>query len=280
MRWSFVCLIAMGLALAAPLQAQDEEDTILVIARKMRLVDVEYALKDRALASCAIRTSSGDLRIDRIVCAILRDCVKSGVTEAKAVKLCMNARIESFASEGEEGGESLASLSELPEPPVNSRSLFDEEAATEPDLSPGIVVTTERNPMALGKWEFEQSGYYYSASRADLYRGTLWEECIHEEALKEALEAMLYKSFSLDMMPGHCYKWEVSLKDDRISGDQRCWIRKSMRLSAKLKGTIAPTSMRATREMRLYNPVAPRGADDTLHVTYQIVGKRVGECPA
>lgn len=280
MRWSFACLIAMGLALAAPLRAQDEEDTILVIARKMRLVDVEYALKDRALASCAIRTSSGDLRIDRIVCAILRDCVKSGVTEAKSVKLCMNARIESFASEGEEGGESLASLSELPEPPVNSRSLFDEDAVSEPDLSPGIVVTTERNPMALGKWEFEQSGYSYNSRRAAFYRGTMWEECIYEEALKEALEAMLHKSFSLTMMPGHCYKWEVSLKDDRISGDQRCWIRRSMRLRAKLKGTVAPASMSATREMVIYNPASASTKDDTLHVTYQIVGKRVGECPA
>lgn len=77
---------------ATPAQAED----IVVVARKLRRVRLHYASSGRALRWCHADISSGDARLDRIGCAMVRACVREGSDTTQAVLGCVNRRIDTL----------------------------------------------------------------------------------------------------------------------------------------------------------------------------------------
>ena len=55
-----------------------EPDDVVVVARKMRLVRLDYGMFGPHLRRCDITKSSGDARVDRIMCALLKRYSRSG----------------------------------------------------------------------------------------------------------------------------------------------------------------------------------------------------------
>lgn len=74
--------------------AQDED--IVVIARKLRRVRLHYASSGRAFRWCHADISSGDARLDRIGCAMVRACVREGSDTTDEVFGCVNRRIDTL----------------------------------------------------------------------------------------------------------------------------------------------------------------------------------------
>jgi hypothetical protein len=73
-----------------------QPDDIVVVARKLMNLRLRYASDGRILTNCANTRPSGDVRIDRIGCAVLRACVASGSEEKDRTLACFNARIMSL----------------------------------------------------------------------------------------------------------------------------------------------------------------------------------------
>ena len=77
---------------SAPPQAED----IVVVARKLRRVRLHYASRGRAFRWCHADISSGDPRLDRIGCAMVRACVREGNDTTVDVLGCVNRRIDTL----------------------------------------------------------------------------------------------------------------------------------------------------------------------------------------
>ncbi len=78
----------------APSVAAEQADDIVVIARKLRKLRLHYASTGRALRWCHTDISSGDPRLDRIGCAMVRACVHDGHDEPTAALACVNRRVD------------------------------------------------------------------------------------------------------------------------------------------------------------------------------------------
>lgn len=86
-------------AVAAPAATADAgADDILVVARKLRRIRLHYASTGRILRWCHADISSGDPRLDRIGCALVRACVKEGNEGDPDVLACVHARVDSLDS--------------------------------------------------------------------------------------------------------------------------------------------------------------------------------------
>lgn len=293
---------------AKPVAADNE---ILVIAHRMRRLKLDYALNACVLRQCTIRTSSGDQRIDRIMCAILSACVNEGHTTPKAAKSCMSDRIATFKdtaisppSEQEERQwqstptvppvsfsprDTLATI-ETPQSgirmddpvlrPAQPTAMGEPDTELESDANAPIIVTGNINPIVAGEWEFTQQGTTTSLSRASFSGVRSWRLCITEAALKPTLEAMLKESLVIDDAPSHCYKWNISITDNYIKGDQRCFIAYGLRMTGEIKGKISKYEITITRHTRLFKISGRSSVDDDLETTYEINGSRIGTCIA
>ncbi len=76
----------------APPQAED----IVVVARKLRRIRLHYASRGKAFRWCHADISSGDPRMDRIGCAMVRACVREGHDTTVDVLGCVNRRIDTL----------------------------------------------------------------------------------------------------------------------------------------------------------------------------------------
>ena len=71
-------------------------DDIVVVARKLMKLRLRYASDGRILTNCSNTRPSGDVRIDRIGCAVLKACVASGSEANGSTLACFNNRIMSL----------------------------------------------------------------------------------------------------------------------------------------------------------------------------------------
>lgn len=88
---------------AAPAPSADpttQPDDIVVIARKLRRLRLHYASSGRAMRWCHADITSGDPRLDRIGCALVRACVKQGFDEPVTALACVNRRVDSLVPVG------------------------------------------------------------------------------------------------------------------------------------------------------------------------------------
>ncbi|WP_076072792.1 hypothetical protein [Sphingomonas montana] len=61
-------MAAVAMVVPTPPARPVAEAEIVVIARKLRTVGIDYAVRGRSLQRCDITLSSGDVRLDRIMC--------------------------------------------------------------------------------------------------------------------------------------------------------------------------------------------------------------------
>ena len=81
---------------APPAAADTKPDDIVVIARRLRRLQLHYGVDGNIVNWCHADTSSGDKRVDRIGCAIVRACTKSGADTVEATLACFRRRVDSL----------------------------------------------------------------------------------------------------------------------------------------------------------------------------------------
>ncbi len=79
-----------------PAQPQPDAlgDDIVVVARKLRKLRLHYASSGRLLSWCHADISSGDKRVDRIGCAILRACVREDNNTTQTALACFRRKVD------------------------------------------------------------------------------------------------------------------------------------------------------------------------------------------
>ncbi|WP_260928278.1 hypothetical protein [Novosphingobium sp. 9] len=268
-------------------------DEILVTASRMRLVDLTYSLRDRRLSSCTITKSSGVREVDVTVCTILDTCLREGHTKPFDAKSCLNDAIADFRkgkrdlagltgqysrdfdvqfAPDQAEREKLATLAagRNGSPPSPS----PEAVTPEP---PPIVVTGNRNPITAGQWQFEQTGYLLTDTNVRTL-GRTWFVCITDGALHYTIDDMIQRSFFSPDVPSWCQRWNVALAaDDTITGDQRCWVGKNVRMKGELKGHVSADEIHLQRVMYLHAIQTTSALiDPEAHM--DIDGQRIGDC--
>ncbi|MFG6281443.1 hypothetical protein [Sphingomonas sp. S6] len=77
-------------------EASTQPDDIVVIARRLRRLRLRYGVDGDRVRWCHADISSGDKRVDRIGCAIVRACTKSGADTVEATLACFRRRVDSL----------------------------------------------------------------------------------------------------------------------------------------------------------------------------------------
>ena len=87
-------MIALALALMMPAPPTAEE--IVVIAGKMRFINVDIKAPKRkgklVLERCRIKTGTGNAEIDAIPCAVATDCMAAAPTSRRVLEACVEER--------------------------------------------------------------------------------------------------------------------------------------------------------------------------------------------
>ena len=86
-------ILAALLAVSAPAVAvpATEAEDILVLAQ-LRKVRFDYGVKNGAMSRCQVTRSTGDVRLDQLVCDTARTCVSEGRAATKDVATCLKGR--------------------------------------------------------------------------------------------------------------------------------------------------------------------------------------------
>lgn len=255
-------------------QATDQD--VVVVGRRMRLVRLDYATNGPYLRRCEARVSSGNVRVDRIMCAVLRRCVTAGYREPKPAKLCMDASIDLI----------VAGKRRLPEPdpvsarepPVRSRSPLITRTApvAAPVSGPDIVVKGNRITPTGGQWQFtklESAGIGRPSQRR-------WGRCIPEGALDAMVRSMVNgeETRSAD---GRCGSMTLKFKYDRVTGARSCLYRWG-RMKTLVRGTIGRDQLLVEETTYLVASLRRR-ADDGVQPPEndgfaKLYGERIGDC--
>ncbi|MGR6329166.1 hypothetical protein ACU5AX_08880 [Sphingomonas sp. XXL09] len=83
-------------------KVEGDPNDIVVIARRLRLMRLHYASSGRILAWCHADVSSGDKRVDRIGCAMLRACVREGNETRDTALTCLRRKIDEVAADADD----------------------------------------------------------------------------------------------------------------------------------------------------------------------------------
>lgn len=81
---------------AATTGATGSPDDVVVVARRLRKLRLNYASTHRVMSRCRADISSGDKRVDRIGCAIVRACVRAGFEEPGPALACFRRKVNSL----------------------------------------------------------------------------------------------------------------------------------------------------------------------------------------
>ncbi|WP_230770047.1 hypothetical protein [Sphingomonas sp. Leaf4] len=267
---------------------------IVVIARKLRKVRIRYATNGRWVRTCDIDISSGDERIDRIMCAILRACVKSGHREVDEAKACIAGRIDSLDDAAEAAMLADPGARQPATPPPTPR------APDGPDIvvtgeQPDIVVTGNAPTMRGGLWRFRRSATLLLGGGGVGAQPMNFTQCLPSGAI----EAMLRRAASeTSPMPmgDHCNRMRLAFDNGRIDGRRSCSNSRppasALATSSSSTSSLTLTGQYDERRIRLvymvemeqtgvdrgggpgWNPARQAGA------RWQITATREGECPS
>ncbi len=280
---------------SSPPEAWDDSD-IVVVAEKLRKVKIDYSARGKKLFSCDVTQSSGDARIDRIMCAILNACVKSGAQSRFAAKNCINDRISALENEpitrAPQGSES-----EIPDANSQPTSVASDITKTENNLAhpsadheqkahappsqeidTSIIVTAKPNPIRAGQWEFHQEGRSTSMTGARFLPTRRWRICIPDSTLEQTVDSMLRDAIEVDFVPDRCNRWDIKLADGKITGEQRCVPKFGMRMMGDLEGSVTSDRVTIIRHVRLVSVTGRASANDEQDSAYEINGTRIGSC--
>lgn len=228
-------LTSLALVLAVPLSGQepppdsDADSEILVIARKLRKVRLNYTTNGSWVRRCDVEISSGDPRIDRIMCAVLRACVREGHREVPPAKACMTNRIDQLA-------EARTSVSEVASaPPEPDRPLSPSlpppplslPPQTGPDIvvegTPDIVVTGNVPALRGGSWLFHrtQTLTFHGGTPLRPFR---FSQCLPDGTLESTLRRWAGEANSLGgLLTGmQCARLRMTMANGRIDARRSC----------------------------------------------------------
>ncbi len=212
--WAMILVAVVTLAVPSQDQDTSETDEIVVIGRKMRSVRIDYRTDGPILRRCDVDVSSGDVRIDRLVCAMVKACVWEGYDEVPETTACVRGRIESF-----EGFE------RTPHPPAAQRSPGAEktapkqmvQSAPKPDE---IIVTGSLLPRA-GLWRFEAMSTMTSGSRSSIIPPRSWNRCVRNDAIENTMRQIVGAEIAYSS-GGVCKLKDLRFRNGSIAGVRRC----------------------------------------------------------
>lgn len=303
LRWTGLLAAAgMGtvpLAAHAPQPVQQEPAVdgpdIVVIARKLRKVRIHYATNGRWVRRCDIDISSGDERIDRIMCAILRACVKSGHSEVDAAKACIAGRIDSLDDAAEAamladpGARQPATPPPMPAAPDGPDIVVTGE-------QPDIVVTGNAPTMRGGLWRFRRSATLALGGGGMIAQPMNFTQCLPPGAIEAMLRRAASETSPMPMRE-RCSRMTMTFGNGRIEGRRSCFTNvldtTTVGMSRSTTTRTNLTGQYDARRIRMFysleeedsgperisaganwNPKRPGAA------RWQITATREGECPA
>lgn len=216
-------LASIALFVAVPLSGQepppdpDADSEILVIARKLRKVRLNYTTRGSWVPKCDAEISSGDPRIDRIMCAILRACVREGHREVAPAKACMANRIDRLA-EGALPPTEAAAAPPRPGPPPPQ---------TGPDIvvegAPDIVVTGNVASLRGGSWLFRRTATLALHGEPPI-RPFRFTQCLPDGTVEAALRRWAGEGNAISGLTRgmQCGRLRAKMGNGRIDASRSC----------------------------------------------------------
>jgi hypothetical protein len=278
-------IIALSaISFSAGLSAQDTsnpaENDIVVIARKMRNVRLEFSTFGSHLRRCDVAVSSGEARTDRLVCAMLKACVREGHREVETAQKCLANKINTI--EAYQRPDQDSNSSAPPVPPISADQTvpdapqIDRNDAESTDETAEIVVTAPKLPAA-GSWRFSAISVSMDASPI---RGTSpknWQQCIKSDATGTTLQKMIGKNVSYSDA-GVCKMLKLTVSNGKIASQRRC-LTQSGRSMTRIDGSYSVDQIRYEERTETAMLKRPEGGEGANRETISIVtGSRVGNC--
>jgi len=88
-------VIALALLAAATAQPVPAEDEIVVLARKMRFIEIDVKAPRRkgmvVMERCRVTKGSGNAELDAVPCDVARECMTAVPESRKALGVCIEA---------------------------------------------------------------------------------------------------------------------------------------------------------------------------------------------
>ncbi|MBT0669283.1 hypothetical protein HT136_13005 [Novosphingobium profundi] len=263
-------------ALADPPQGGDPE--IVVMARRMQLIEVEYAVRGNWLVQCAPRQSTGSPAADRMICVLLAQCLREGQTGTKRAKACLNGRIHALAQGGTPEPAGPAPWQEAPP----AGAMAPPGPVTTPSPSPAleIVVSAKRAELSSGLWDFTELTIHVSSTdRNAPPLADHWQACVsdgdREKALARALEFRRY--WANDPVPHACRAWKVRRSGKSLTGTLSCTLPSGATFHGKLTGALDDESLEISRVKKF---IGGGGRGKFATTTSELSGRRLGLCGA
>ncbi len=265
------------------------DDEIVVIARKLRKVRLNYTTRGQWVTKCEAEVSSGDPRIDRIMCAIVKACVREGNREAKETQACVAGRIDQLV-EGTPAPVDVAAAPPPPDlppvaqstPPMSNSGGWDIVVRGAPA---DIVVVGNIPSLRGGLWQFRRSATLALAGGGGA-RPVRFTQCLPDGTIEATLRRAAGEG---NMMTGllagaQCGRLRTKMAHGRIDASRSC-------INARTQRRLEMTGHYDKRQLTL-NYVIEQDQDGPergggagwnparqVGYRWQVSATRIGECP-
>lgn len=159
-------MIFMILFVSSPQVGEEDvrhaNEDIVVLARKILALNIEYSLNGAFLGTCRVNPTSGDTNIDAAACQLVERCVGRGNTIPDNVERCLKATLSDIKSGRSAFKFKAPSAAPLPKPPeilqradtagAQVAQIADPSQVSSSD-GPNITVIAPTYPKA-GRWKF------------------------------------------------------------------------------------------------------------------------------
>ena len=253
---------------------------VVVIGRRMRLVRLDYALNGPHLRRCDVEVSSGNPRIDRIMCAVLRRCITAGYHEPRPAKRCMDASIDLVVSGKRRAPEpdvAGAMISTPPSPSTSAQKTVYTPPAAPSGSTPDIVVAGERYKPAGGQWQFTR----LTSTGIGRPSQSHWGRCIPDASADTMLRMML-NGEKIQGDGRRCGAMKLKVDLGRVTGNRSC-ITFGDRMKTLVRGSVGQDQLLVDETTYLVASVRSH-EDDPVRApeddnVAKVYGQRVGNCP-
>ncbi|TCM19608.1 hypothetical protein EDF56_103251 [Novosphingobium sp. PhB165] len=273
------CLFLMASGFAGLAEAPETiGDPIVVTARKMRITKIEYTVRGPYLRGCVPHPSVGSPAADRVLCAMLQQCLLEGYSGEIRAKACLNDRINRFAAQDVPIGAAEASFeTDIAE----NLGTPQDNAAPAPETSNEITVAGSRHPIPAGLWRFvEYSTHTTSLDRVSPPSVHQWQVCMADDDLHAFANALQTpETFVNNAAPPACRSWKIKVKGKDISGSLSCFLQGGAIKQGKLTGRIDANRIEITKNVH-FDAKSPNGRELPFFSTLQseLSAQRIGEC--
>jgi hypothetical protein len=257
------------------------EVDIVVIAHRLRKVKIEYQTFGRHLKKCDILSTSDDVRMDRIACAIMKACVAEGHLEPASAQNCFYRRVDSLTDQS----------GALPDLPLASAS--DDPAAPVPNHGKDEIIVEGRIPeVRPGLWRVTLTSLVFPPSTVltraapSILPPEHWNICLPQDDTENSMIRLLGGTPERKHAPAGCSAMSLRFEGGRVKGAYAC-NRSDGDHDARISGRFDEDALDATVVTRFEEFEAPAQGTrptmtDTSEKVYEIrsrlVAKRAGQC--